>query len=110
MSFLLDSDTCSAYLRDHPLVANRFVQYGGRLHVSTVTLAELLVWAKRKKAPASRMQTVLKLQRNVDVLSVDEVIAEKFGDIRAALLDAGLHAPQLDMLNAAVAWYTASRW
>lgn len=103
MSFLLDTDTCSAYLRNHPLVSNRYVQYGGRLHITTTTLAELLVWTKRKKASAKRLQTVLDMRQIVQVLPIDESIAERFGDIRAGLLDSGVHAPPMDMLNAATA-------
>lgn len=34
---------------------------------------------------------------------MDEVVAQKFGEIRAGLLDAGLAAPQMDMINAATA-------
>jgi len=103
VSFLLDTDICSAYLKNHAKVANRFLQYGGRLHISIITLGELLVWAKRKKASPKRLQTVLDLLNDVQVLLVDQIVAEKFGEIRAALLDAGLAAPQLDMLNAATA-------
>ena len=41
MSLLLDTDTCSAYLKGDHRVGNRFMQYGGRLHISAVTAAEL---------------------------------------------------------------------
>jgi hypothetical protein len=33
LSFLLDTDICSAYLKGNPVVFNRFIQYGGGLHV-----------------------------------------------------------------------------
>jgi len=39
MSFVVDTDTCSAYIKGHPLVSNRFLQYGGGLYLSIVTLA-----------------------------------------------------------------------
>jgi predicted nucleic acid-binding protein len=48
MSFLLDTDICSASMKGLPAVSNRFVQYSGRLHMSTVTLGELFAWASRK--------------------------------------------------------------
>jgi predicted nucleic acid-binding protein len=41
MSFLLDTDTCSAYLKGSRNVQNRFLQYGGQLNVSTITVDEL---------------------------------------------------------------------
>jgi predicted nucleic acid-binding protein len=50
MSFLLDSDTCSAHLKSGALT-HRIIQYSGRLHISVVTLAELYAWALRRKAP-----------------------------------------------------------
>lgn len=50
MSFLLDTDTCSAYVKGNPLVFNRFLQYGSRLAISTITLGELFTWALRAKA------------------------------------------------------------
>ena len=45
MSFLLDTDTCSVYLKGDPHLFNRFLQHGGALHVSTVTVGELYTWA-----------------------------------------------------------------
>jgi predicted nucleic acid-binding protein len=41
MSFLHDTDICSAYLKGNPDVQNRFIQYGGRLQVSVITVGEL---------------------------------------------------------------------
>jgi tRNA(fMet)-specific endonuclease VapC len=41
MSFLLDSDICSAYLRRPGPLFARFMQYGGRLWISTITLSDL---------------------------------------------------------------------
>lgn len=72
MSFLLDTDICSAYVKNNRLVANRFVQYGGRLHISTATLGELYTWAKRAAAPAKRLQGVLDLLKEVQVLPMDD--------------------------------------
>ena len=55
MSFLIDTNICSAYLKDTRkgagTVFSRFMQYTGQLHLSTVTLAELYTWALRSKAP-----------------------------------------------------------
>ncbi len=38
MSFLLDTDICSAQMKGNARVHGRFIQYGGRLSISTVTL------------------------------------------------------------------------
>jgi predicted nucleic acid-binding protein len=103
VSFLLDTDICSAYVKNNRLVANRFVQYGGRLHISAVTLGELFTWAKRAAASPKRLQGVLDLLKEVQVLFVDDLVAQQFGETRAALLDAGRAAPPMDMMNAATA-------
>jgi tRNA(fMet)-specific endonuclease VapC len=103
LSFLLDTDTCSAYIKGNPLVFNRFVQYGGGLAISTVILGELFTWAFRAQAPPSRMQDVQDLLKLVSVLDITPDIGKRFGEIRAALLDAGTPGPELDLLNAATA-------
>ncbi|HEV3448597.1 MAG TPA: hypothetical protein VG099_28425, partial [Gemmataceae bacterium] len=51
MSFLLDTDTCSAFMRGEPAVQNRFIQYGGRLHISIINEAELRQWLMRRRTP-----------------------------------------------------------
>ena len=103
MSFLLDTDICSAQMKADARVHGRFIQYGGRLHVSTVTLGELFAWAGRAKASPRRSQTLRDLLKEVLVLPVDETVARKFGEVRAWQLDRGFASPDLDLLNAAVA-------
>ena len=48
MSFLVDTDICSAHLKDVGRVTSRFLQYTGRVHVSVVTVAELYSWASAR--------------------------------------------------------------
>jgi tRNA(fMet)-specific endonuclease VapC len=103
VSFLLDTDICSAYLRGNARVNHRFIQYGGRLHVSTVTQGELFVWALRAKASPRRSQSLLDFLKEVVTLLIDEAAARKFGEVRAWQLDHGLATPDLDLLNASVA-------
>jgi tRNA(fMet)-specific endonuclease VapC len=103
LSFLLDTDTCSAYVKGNPLVFNRFVQYGGGLAISTITLGELFTWALRAKAPPQRLQDVQDLLKLVAVHDVTSTVARKFGELRAALFDTGTPVPEMDLFNAAVA-------
>jgi predicted nucleic acid-binding protein len=46
MSFLLDTNIVSVHLKRPRGLAHRFVQYSGRLYVSSVALAELYVACK----------------------------------------------------------------
>jgi tRNA(fMet)-specific endonuclease VapC len=103
MSFVVDTDTCSAYIKGHPLVSNRFLQYGGGLYLSVVTLAELTVWANRAKAPPKRAPEVQDLLKLVIPLDATVDVARKYGVIQAALMDVGQLAPQLDLIIAATA-------
>ena len=103
MSFLIDTDICSAYLKNNRQVTGKvMLQYGG-LSVSVVTAGELLAWALRAKAPPKRLQKVQTFLNGVNILGVDLRIAEKFGEIRAASLDRGQNPGQMDLLNAAIA-------
>lgn len=103
MSFLLDTDTCSVYIKANPRVVNRFVQHSGGLRISVVTAGELHVWALRRRAPAHRLQQVQDLLRQVLVLEVTLPVAQKYGEVQAALLDAGTRAPEMDLLIAVTA-------
>src|SRR5262245_25007382 len=102
MSFLLDTDICSAYLKNDPNVVLKVMLHFGGLHISTITVGELMTWALRAKAPATRLTGVQGLINASIVHDVDISIAEKFGEIRAALLDQGKTIGELDLLNGAV--------
>src|SRR5882724_7601542 len=97
MSFLLDTDTCSAHLKSGALT-HRLAQHSGRLHISVITLAEIYTWALRTKAPAHRLQGVLDLLSDVVVLDVTPDVARRFGEVQASLLDKGQRAPHMDLL------------
>jgi tRNA(fMet)-specific endonuclease VapC len=103
MSFLLDTDTCSAHMKGHAKVTQRFLQYMGRLHISAIALGELYTWASRASAPPSRLQKLLALLKDVDVLDVTPAVGQRFGEVRAGLMDQGLPTPELDLLHAATA-------
>ena len=45
MSYLLDTNICSAHLKRPSGLSHRFIQYGGRLHIPTIVLGELYAWA-----------------------------------------------------------------
>lgn len=103
MSFILDTDTCSAYLRGERGVFTRFVQHSGGLHVSTITVGELQVWARRAGASPRRQHTLDRLLTEVLPIDVGMDVALMFGEIRARLLDQGLTVPVTDMFIAATA-------
>src|ERR1051325_9264612 len=103
MSFLLDTDICSAYLKNDQTVVGKVMLHFGSLHVSVVTVGELLTWALRAKAPPSRLQGVRDLLAASAVHEVDLAVAEKFGEVRAVLMDQGITVGEMDLLNGSVA-------
>jgi tRNA(fMet)-specific endonuclease VapC len=103
MSFLLDSDICSAYLKNDRKVIGKVMLHFGALHVSVVTVGELLTWARRAKAPPSRIQGVRDLLAASTLHEIDLSIADRFGELRANLLDQGITVGEMDLLNGSVA-------
>jgi tRNA(fMet)-specific endonuclease VapC len=103
MSFLIDTDICSAQITGNRITFNKFMQHSGRLHVSVVTVAELVIWAFRAAAPPRRRQEVDDLLQLVTPLDVTTDVARKFGELQAALMDAGIPMPEMDLLIAATA-------
>lgn len=101
--YLLDTDTCSAHLRNVAIVTKRFQQHAGQLYLSVLTLGELLSWTLRAKSPAKYHQGLLKLLSDVKVLDVDPPAAWKFGAVRAQLLDRGTPIAAVDLMIAATA-------
>ena len=104
MSFLVDTDISSAYMKQVALVMNRFLQYSGRIHLSVISLGELYTWTARRNAPPRRLRKLLKLLNDVTVLDVDHSVAHRFGEVRAHLLDIGQPTqPTDDLFIAATA-------
>jgi tRNA(fMet)-specific endonuclease VapC len=103
VSFLIDTDICSSYLRQRSQIVARFHQYLGRLRISVITLGELRTWALRRNSSPSRRTDLDDLLRIVTVVDVNQAVADRFGDLRAFQLDAGTPTPSLDLFIAATA-------
>lgn len=80
----------------------------GDLAVSSVTVAELhfgVLVARDPGARAERLRRLTVLQRRFDALPVDDAVAAAYGEIAAAVVDAGRNPRprSLDLLIAATA-------
>jgi tRNA(fMet)-specific endonuclease VapC len=84
-------------------VWSKFMQYSGRVSLSTISVGELYTWALRANAPPSRLQTLLDFLKGVQLLDVTEEIGRKFGEIHASLLDQGRPTPRFDLFIACTA-------
>ncbi len=103
MNFLLDTDICSAHMRRPSQLAHRFVQYTGRVAISSVTLAELYAGAYKHSQVRRLLALIADLLQEVDVVDFDAVCAERFGQLRGTLLQRGISVPTTDLMIASVA-------
>lgn len=103
MSFLVDTDVCSAFLKGDGRVFNRFVQHSGGIAVSALTVGELTTWASRRAAPSARIMGLRELLSSVTIHLVDEAVATTFGKVRAEMLDRGQPRPSVDLFIASTA-------
>src|SRR5438477_115060 len=103
MSFLLDTDICSAHLKQRGGLTHRFIQHMGHLHVPTVVVGELYSWVLRSRAAPRRLHDLVDLLNDLVVLDLTETIAKRFGEIRAEQLDQGRSPPEIDLFIAATA-------
>jgi toxin FitB len=86
----------------------------GELAVSAVTLAELhfgVLVAKDQNVRAERLRRLLLLQRTFDAVPVDGAVAASYGQLAAAVVEAGRRprARSLDLLIAATAHAHSAR-
>jgi predicted nucleic acid-binding protein len=86
----------------------------GELAISAVTLAELhfgVLVAEQQKVRSERLRRLLIIQRKFDALPVDDAVAASYGQVAAAVVDAGRQprARSLDLLIAATAHTHSAR-
>src|SRR3954471_12702178 len=105
MSYLLDTDTCSAFLKGDRRVFNRFIQHSGGLHISILTLAELYSWIYVADDPtrSRREEGLQTMLSDVLVIPVDHDVARTFGETRAVLQRRGTTVATVDLLIASTA-------
>lgn len=104
MSFLLDTNICSAHLRRPGGLAHRFIQYSGRLFTSTIVLGELYAWAFRRDDPALLLKLLEEeLFDDLSILPFDHESALVFGRTKGLLLRRGISVSDVDLLIASLA-------
>ena len=103
MSFLLDSDICSTYLRRPGGLFHRFMQHAGRLWISTFTLSDLYTWAYKQDDPTVISDKIRDFRRDIALLSFDEACAIELGKVRGSLLRQGIRVSPVDLMIASVA-------
>lgn len=99
--YMLDTNTVSHLLKQHPVVAKRVEAVPvAFLCVSAITAGELL-FGLVKRPDAERLGLVVReFLRRVDALPWDNTIAQYYGMVRAAMEPQGRILAPLDLLTA----------
>lgn len=97
-----------AILDTSVVIATDVARLQGQLAISSATLAELhfgVLVAKDLNIRAERLRRLSILQRRFDPLPVDEAVADSYGQLAAAVVEAGRQprARTMDLLIAATA-------
>jgi tRNA(fMet)-specific endonuclease VapC len=103
VSFLLDTNICSAYLRDERGLFTRFNQHMGQLYLSRIVIAELYTWAYERNDTADMLDRIRQFTADLIVSEFDDRCAEQFGRLSALLRKQGTIVAPLDLLIAATA-------
>lgn len=99
--YMLDTNTVSHLLREHPVVTKRIVAVPmASLCISAITEGELL-FGLAKRPVAKRLHVAVReFLRRVDVLPWDSSTAEHYGIVRADMERRGRILASLDLLIA----------
>jgi tRNA(fMet)-specific endonuclease VapC len=104
VQYLLDTDTCVAWLRRNAAVRRRVTAVGpASLAVSIVTVAELRYGASCSAQVDANHQAIDGFLSGVTVVGLDPAIARQFGDMKAGLRAQGQLLEDADLFIAATA-------
>lgn len=103
-----------AILDTSVVIATDLQPLEGDLAVSAITMAELhfgVLVAKTQPIRAERLRRLLKLQQDFDPIPIDQAVAASYGQLAAAVVDAGRQprARAMDLLIAATAHAHSAR-
>ncbi|MDF1485701.1 type II toxin-antitoxin system VapC family toxin [Ramlibacter sp. H39-3-26] len=100
--YLLDTNTVSLLIRQHPAVLRRVVATPmANLAISAVTEAELLFGLAKRPQAQHLHAAVHEFLRRVDAIPWDSATAARYGALRASLERQGRMLAALDLLIAA---------
>ncbi len=99
MSFLLDTNICSAHMKRPAVLTYRLIQHMGRLAIPSLVLAELEAGACLRDDPAPLLGQI----QDWEVIDFDAACAAEFGKLRGILRRRGVTVPPIDLLIALVA-------
>ena len=111
---MIHGDGVRAILDTSVVIATGVGPLEGELAISAVTLAELhfgVLVTSERRIRAERLRRLSVLQRRFDALPVDDAVANSYGQLASAVVDAGRQprARSMDLLIAATAHAHSAR-
>ncbi len=105
MRYVLDTNIVVAALNGHPEVTRRLnsLSTTDEAVLPAIVLAELRYGAQTSRRVAENMARIERLLLAVTFAPVDRPVAERFGDMKAALRQRGVTKSDADLLVAATA-------
>jgi tRNA(fMet)-specific endonuclease VapC len=103
MSFLLDTNICSAHMKRPGGLTHRFIQHSGRLAIPSVVLAEMYAGAYLRSDPDPLLRKISEFVVIVEVIDFNQACAEEFGKLRGILRRIGIAVGPIDLMIASVA-------
>ena len=100
---ILDTDTCIEILRGNRNVLERRQSVTDEVATTWITAAELFYGAAKSQASARNKKLLVEFLATLRVIGMDSTAAEKFGQIKAELEQAGQQLADADLLIAAIA-------
>jgi predicted nucleic acid-binding protein len=98
MSYLLDTDTCVYFLRQHPLILKRVRQhYSEGLAISIIGLAELQFGAYNSTRIENNLERIRFFLEWVQLLDITTKTTELYAKIKASLQKSGNIIEDLDI-------------
>jgi len=103
IELLLDTNICIYIIKKKPLsVINKLQSLDvADIGISSITLSELEYGVSKSTQPEKNKLALTKFLAPIQIASYDDMAAEKYGDIRAALEKSGKTIGPLDILIAA---------
>ena len=100
MRCLLDTNICIYVIkRRPPAVLSRFAKARpGDLHISSITLAELLHGVAKSARPEQNAEALRAFCAELEIMPFDDQAAEAYGSLRAGLESAGRPIGPMDLL------------
>lgn len=86
--YLLDTNHCSRLLQGHPSITEKLHALGNvTIATSVIVRGELIFMAQKSERQAANLRQVHRLLDDLQVYPLDNETAERYGKLKAAILD-----------------------